>query len=485
MTNSSDQRIGSDGHADVAIIGGGPGGYVAAIRAGQLGAKTVLIEKASLGGTCLNEGCIPTKARLETVEHLSAVRGGLAGYGITVNDFHFDFAAAREHEWAIVQRLVKGVQQLLKGNGVQYLKGTGSFRGPNTVDVEMEDGTRQSLEASKIVIATGSQTVYLPIPGIDGANVIDSRGALFLEEIPKSIVIIGGGVIGVEFAQIFARLGTQVYIVELLPRLIPMEDEDASRLLQQLFNRAGIKSHTNSKVTAIGDDPSGQKTVTFETEQGPMTLTTEKVLVAIGRKPFSEGLNLDSVGVKAERGRIIVDDRMRTSIPHIYAIGDVIGGYLLAHVASTEGEVAVENALGHESRMDYKIVPRAVYTSPEVASVGLTEKEAKEKGYAVKTGRFPFAANSKAMIHGQGVGFVKIVAESKYGEILGATIVGPRASDLISEISMVMKLEGTLDEIIATIHPHPTTSEAIREAALYAEGRPIHTLLAPQPLGVR
>jgi len=457
--------------SDVVIVGGGSAGYVAAIRASQLGGKVILIEKDALGGTCLNRGCIPTKALLHSVEILELLRGGKE-YGVSVGELSIDFTKMMSRKDAVVNTLVTGVQYLMRSNAIEVIKGAGKVISPT--EVEVDSGQQEAVRAARIVLTPGSVPSVVPIPGVDGSGVITSDDALQLSEIPQSLLVIGGGAIGVEFATIFAKLGTRVTIVEMLPQIIPTEDQELSISLRRVLERDGIKIFTSAQVSRIEDDPEGDKLISVVTGEGEQKLTAELVLVAVGRKSNIEGLGLERVGIKTERGSIAVNDRMETNIPGIYAAGDAIGGILLAHVASAEGEVAVENALGKDSVIDYKVVPRCIYTMPEVAAVGLTESQAREEGLNLKVGKFPFTANPRAVILGQPGGFVKVLSDAKSGEIFGIHIFGPQATELISEATLAMKMEATVSEISSTIHAHPTLSEAIRETALDAEGMVVH-----------
>jgi len=456
---------------DVVIVGGGSAGYVAAIRASQLGGKVILIEKDALGGTCLNRGCIPTKALLHSVEILESARRG-KDYGINAGELIIDFTKIMNRKDTVVKTLVTGVRYLMKSNAIEVIKGTGKLISPT--EVEVDGGRKENIKADKIILTPGSVPSVVPIPGVDGSGVITSDDALQLSEIPHSLLVIGGGAIGVEFATIFAKLGTEVIIVEMLPQIIPTEDTELSMSLKRVLERDGIKIFTGAQVSRIEDNPEGNKLISVVTGEGEQKLTAEFVLVAIGRKSNIEGLGLERVGIKTERGSITVNDRMETNIAGIYAAGDAIGGILLAHVASAEGEVAVENALGKKSVIDYRVVPRCIYTMPEVAAVGLTESQAREEGLNLKVGRFPFTANSRALILGQRDGFVKILSDAGSGEIFGIHIFGPQATELISEAALAMKMEATVSEVSSTIHAHPTLSEAIRETALDAEGMVVH-----------
>ena len=454
----------------VVVIGGGPGGYVAAIRAAQLGADVTLIEKDKLGGTCLNVGCIPTKALLYTAEVYRSAKEG-ADCGVIAN-VNLDFNRAQKRKQQIVERLVSGVKGLLAANKVKVIEGIASF--PDSSHIQVVCGLDiQVLAADKVIIATGSVPMMPPIPGIDAKQCIDSTGALGLEKVTKSMLIIGGGVIGVEMATIYSTLGCKAIIVEMMSTILPMIDEEISRMLAAKLKKEGIEIITSAKVESITDGGKNAK-VRIKLQSGEeKNIEVEKVLVSAGRKFNIEALALDKAGIKNERGRIIVDDHMQTNICNIYAIGDCTGGSMLAHVASMQGEIAAENAMGKDTAIDLKTNPSCIYTDPEITCVGLTEKQAKEKKLDVVVGKFPLAANGKTLIMG-GEGMVKVISGKQYGEILGVHIIGPRATDMIAECALAIGMEATLDELIDTIHAHPTVSEAIREAALSAEKRAIH-----------
>jgi dihydrolipoamide dehydrogenase len=455
----------------MAVIGAGIGGYVAALRAAQLGAKVVLIEKDKVGGVCLNWGCIPTKTLLRTVEVLNLAREA-SKYGVAVGEVSLDWAAAQKRKERVVNRLTGGVRLLLERAGVLLLPGTAQFVSPSVLEVTREDGGER-VEATDYVIATGSRAASLSIPGLDTSAALASDDALALDTLPQSILVLGAGPIGVEFATLFRGCGVQVTLVEILPRVLPTIDADLGAEVERELKRAKVKVYTASKVTRVEGRAHGHA-VTVENDSEQIALEVDRILLAVGRRPNVEELGLKSAGVAVEKRGISVDDHMQTNVPHVYAVGDVTGGVLLAHVAMHEGIVAAENALGHERAMNYAAVPSCVFTSPEVATVGLSEEQARQSGYDVQVGKFPFRGNGKALAHGEYDGLVKIVADSEYGQILGVHIVGPHASDLIQEATMALTLEATLDEFDATIHPHPTLTEALAEAALAAQGRALH-----------
>lgn len=456
----------------VVVIGGGPGGYVAAIRAAQLGAKVTLVEKEKVGGTCLNVGCIPTKVLLHTAEMYSEIKEAKK-IGLNVSGVEVDWDALQKRKNYVVRRLVSGVKTLLASNNVELIEGEASIENRKSVLVTKADGTTLKVEADDIIIATGSYPFMPPFEGVGLPGVMDSTGALSLEEIPKSMVIIGGGVIGIEFASLFRSFGCQVTIVEMLPYILPPIDGELRDILKNLLVKSGVKIYTSAKVTSIKQGGEGlQVSVSLNDEE--MVLSSEKVLVAVGRRPSIGGLNLEQAGVQTERGSVVVNDKMETNVEGIYAIGDCTGKIMLAHVASDQGVVAAENIMGHDSKMDYKTVPSCVYTKPELASVGMTEEQAKEKGIDYKVGKFPLIANGKSLIMNETDGMIKIIADSKYGEVLGVHMLGPRATDLITEAALALKLEATVQEIITTVHAHPTVGEAVREAALAVENIAIH-----------
>ena len=463
----------ADTHYTIAIIGAGPGGYVAAIRAAQLGAKVAIVEKQYLGGTCLNVGCIPSKAMLHVAEVKHSLES-LDDLGIHLTSAPtFDMSKAVAFKDKVVKRMTNGVGVLMKGNNVDVYDGLGTVDASRAVTVTKADGSTAQFSADKIILATGSIPLMPPFPGIDGRNVINSDTCWNLPQVPESVICVGGGVIGIELACMFNALGSNVTVVEMLPNVLAPVDEEVRRLLVRILTKRGIAIVTNAKVESLTDEGKLKK-VTASAEKGQQTFTGEYVLMAVSRRANTSGLErLMEQGLDNERGRVRVNERMETNLPGIYAIGDLIHGAGLAHVASMEGEVAVDNALGHVKKMDYNVVPNPIYTFPEVAFVGLTEAQAKEQYPDARVERFPWTAIGKAVAMGDTEGFTKVIL-GKYDEILGAHIIGPDATNLISEYSVAMRGELTADEIIETIHPHPTLSEGLREAVLAAEGRPIH-----------
>jgi dihydrolipoamide dehydrogenase len=457
------------------IIGGGPAGYVGAIRAAQLGANVTLVEKEEVGGTCLNVGCIPTKV-LTSAAHTYSTLKTADRWGLKISGMELDFSQLMKRKQMVVNRLVTGVKSLLKARGVNQVKGTATFLDEKQIEVKTNDGAVQKLEAERFLIATGSIPILLPIPGIESEGVIDSTGALSLSAIPQSMLIIGGGAIGCEFAYIYRSFGAQITIVELLPQILPGEDEEVSVGLRNSLEKSGIKIFTSSKVMEIAPIKDGKSKVTISSSDGETTVEAEKILLSAGRRPNTKDMGLEKIGIKMDRGIILVDDHLRTNIPHIFAAGDCIGNWLLAHVASMEAEIAVENALGEDKKMDYHAVPACIFTHPEIGSVGLNEKQAKEKGMEVKTGKFPMMASGRAQAENEPDGFVKVVVEKNSGKIVGAQILGHRATDLIAELTLAIQMGAKTSDIIDTIHAHPTLSEPIREAVLKAEGRPIHII---------
>lgn len=460
---------------DVVVIGGGPAGYVAAIRASQLGAEVALIEKDKLGGTCLHRGCIPTKTLLRGVELISLVNKA-KNYGINTGEVTVDIAKMMKRKDKIVQMLEIGIHGLMKSNTIEVIKGRGELISATQVEVETERAQKRAIQTKRIILAPGSIPAAVHIPGADSRGVINTDDALKLHQIPESMVIIGGGAIGIEFATIFAKLGVRITLVEMLPQIIPTEDSELALSLEKSLARDGVQIFTGAQAIGIEDKPSGAKLVIVSTGQGERRCETQLVLIATGREPNIEGLGLERIGVATTKDGIKTNEKMETNIAGIYAAGDAAGGILLAHVASAEGMIAAENALGGNSKIDYEVVPRCIYTMPEIGTVGITAKEAERKGLPVKVGIFPLAANSKALILGERGGFIKIVTHAESGEILGFHILGPQATELVAEATLIMHMKGTVHDILSTLHAHPTLYEAIREAALEAQGIPIHNL---------
>ena len=460
---------------DIVIIGGGPAGYVAAIRAAQLGGKVILIEKDALGGTCLNRGCVPSKSLLHSVELFQSMRNA-EQYGIKATDVSIDLAKMQANKNKIVSTLVAGVQSLLAGNKVEVIKGRARLTPSRQVEIDTGQGQKQTIQAKKIILAAGGKPIRLPIPGADSTSgIINAESILDLDYIPKSLLMIGGGVIGVEMATILAKLGCKVSIVEMLPHILPMEDAELTSVLGRALKEDGTQLYEGTKVSSI-EDSEGGKSVTISDGATEKKLEAEVIAIAVGYCPNINELGLNEAGVATDKGAIQVNERMETNVPNIYAAGDAIGGIMLAYVAMEEGVIAAENALGRKSSIDYQAVPRCTFTLPELAGVGLTEEEATAQGYQIQVGKFPFSANGMAAILGERRGLVKIITETKYGQILGVHIIGPRATELIAEATLAMKLEASPQEITATIHAHPTLSEALREAALDVTGETIHFL---------
>lgn len=469
--NSTPNAPGNEEMADVIVIGGGPGGYPAAIRAAQLGGKVVLIERDSLGGTCLNRGCIPTKALIKSTEFaLAAEEAHEMGIELSYNGYNLD--RLRERKNKVVAQLVMGIDFLVKKRKIELLKGHARFVNQNTVEVNLGGSQTVIRKAKKIIIATGSKSSPLKMENADLPAFITSDDALELKSIPKKIVILGAGAIGIEFAFIYRNLGCDVAIA-VRSKILRKLDQDVVAVLDRVMKKRGIKVYNGAQLQKINKAAEGVS-LDFATADGTLTLEADQVLVALGRDPETEGLNLEAAGVKTEKGCIVVNKSMETNVPGIYAIGDVTGGLLLAHVATEEGIVAAENAMGHSALMDYRVVPSCIYGIPELATVGMTEEEAKEAGYQVKTGKFPFNFSGKALAVGAPDGLAKIVADEESGEILGVHIVGERATDLIAEAAIAMKMEATVEEIIATIHAHPTMAETLMEAASAVQNRAIH-----------
>jgi len=460
---------------DVLVIGAGPGGYVAAIRAAQLGKKTAIVEKQWMGGVCLNVGCIPSKALLKNAELAHTLRERSKDFGISFDNLKLDFSAAVKRSRAVSGQLTKGVGFLMKKNKIDVHMGTAVLKKPNLAVVTGADGKVTELSAKNIIVATGASSMVPPAWKVDGKKIVTYLEAILQETQPKKVIIIGAGAIGVEFATVWSSYGTEVTIVEMLPHLVPLEDEEVSTELEKAFKKRGINVLTGHKVESVEATATGAKVVVSAGAE-KKTLEADQVMVAIGFRPNSKGLGLEEVGVKLnERGFIEIDDRMATNVPGIWAIGDVTGKLMLAHVGSAQGVVAAEHIAGHETVvLDYEMMPRATYCQPQVASFGITEKQAKERGVQVKVGRFPFTANGKALGLGEGTGWVKIVTDEKYGEILGASMIGPEVTELLPELTLAHMMELTPHEIARNVHAHPTLSEVLMEAAEGAVGTPIN-----------
>ncbi len=459
---------------DVVIIGSGPGGYVGAIRAGQLGLKTAIIEKDKrLGGTCLHRGCIPTKSLLWTAELFHHVKEA-GDFGVDVSSATINWAKAMQHKSKVVTKGANGIDFLMKKNKVTVFKGHGRISGKGKVEVTAEDGSKQVLDAKNIIIATGSVPKSLPNVPVDHKRVMNSDSILEIDRIPKSIIVLGAGAVGCEFASVFNHVGSKTSIVEYLPALLPIEDADISKELEKIFKRRGIDVHTGSAVEKVEHTADGVR-VTMKVGSETKTLEAELLLSAVGRAPVTDDVGLQLTSIKPERGYIKVDSMMRTTEPNVYAVGDVIPTPMLAHMASAECVVAVEHIAGKNPQpINYNLTPSATYCYPEVASVGLTEKKAKEAGYEVKTSIAPFGAVTKSAISNESIGFIKVVADKKYDEVLGVHLIGPHATELLAEACVAMKLEITTEELANTIHAHPTLSEIMHEGAEATLGHPRH-----------
>ncbi len=460
--------------SDIAIIGGGPGGYSAAIHARQRGLQIVLIEKDSIGGTCLNRGCIPTKILLRSVELFGLLQKA-NDFGIEPAEVRVNFGKIAERKDTVVKKMVSSFKTLLTSHGVKIIKGEGRLASPRQVDVSCPDGKTESVSAGNIILAPGSAPAAVSIAGARSRNVLDSDGILQLTTLPKSLAVIGGGVIGLEFATIFAGLGSQVTVIEAKPSILSTEDEEVVDILRRALKKNGVSIHEETTVTEISDTAGG-KTVSYETGGTRTSVAAELVLIAVGRQPSTESLGLDNVPIDTDKGWIKVGSSLETSQPGIYAIGDATGCQQLAHVAFAQAEVAVDSIAGGKTAMRYDLIPRAIYTLPELAAVGLTEQQAREKADNVVTGRFPLIANGRALTMGETQGLVKVMSQKNTGEILGIHICGLGATELIAEAVAVMQMKGTTDDIGRMIHAHPTLSEAVREAALDTAGMAVHIL---------
>ncbi|MCR5808397.1 MAG: dihydrolipoyl dehydrogenase [Clostridiales bacterium] len=457
---------------DIAVLGGGPGGYVAAIRGAQLGKKVALVEARELGGTCLNRGCIPTKALLHCAEVFEQTENA-AAFGINAADVAFDYEKMAAFKTATVDKLVSGIGGLEKAHGVKVINGFGRLTDNHHMTVALKDGEEASFSYDKLILATGSSPARPPIEGINGQNVVTSDDILSMTELPESFVIIGGGVIGIEFATLFATLGRPVTVIEMMPSILPGVDPDVVRTALRVLKKKKVAVINNAKVTKIeGGDT---VTVTYELNGAEKTASGACCVVSVGRKAETRGLGLEEIGVEFNRNFIVIDDRCRTNIENIYAIGDITGKIQLAHVASAQGLIAAANAAGHDEIMDYSVVPSCIYTSPEIAFVGLSEEKAKAMGIEYKLGTFNVAGNGRAMVMGENLGLVKLISDME-GKLIGAQLMCPRATDMIAELAAVIKLGGSVKDVADTIHAHPTISESVMEAAHDWEGLCCHAL---------
>ena len=458
---------------DLIVLGSGPGGYVAAIRASQLGLKVAIIERESLGGICLNWGCIPTKALLKSAQVFEYINHA-ADYGITTSGAEADFGAVIKRSRGVADGMSKGVQFLMKKNKIEVIMGTGTVKPGNKIEVKGADGVSKEYTGTSIIIATGGRSKELPNLKQDGKKIIGYRQAMVLPEQPKSMVVVGSGAIGVEFAYFYATMGTKVTVVEFMENMVPVEDEDVSKQLLRSFKKAGIDVMLSSSVESVDTSGTGCK-VQIKTASGMQTIECDIVLSAAGVVANIENIGLEATGIKTEKGKVVVDEFYNTSVKGYYAIGDIVSGQALAHVASAEGIICVEKIAGHKPEpLDYNNIPGCTYCSPEISSVGYTEKAAKAAGYELKIGKFPFSASGKASASGAKDGFVKLISDAKYGELLGAHMIGNNVTEMIAEIVVARKLETTGHEMIKSVHPHPTMSEAIMEAAADAYGEVIH-----------
>jgi dihydrolipoamide dehydrogenase len=462
---------------EVLIIGGGPGGYVAAIRAAQLGLSTVCVERDStLGGTCVNVGCIPSKAMLESSHHYEFARERASTHGVMLAEVGLDLGVMQKRKTSVVAQNTRGIEFLFKKNGITWAKGSATLEAGNVVEVRgaPPENKITSYKPKSVIVATGSVPIALPFLPFDEDRVLSNIGALALAEVPKRLLVIGGGVIGVELGSVWRRLGAKVTIVELLPSILAGYDAELAREAEKTFRKQGLDIRTSTKVTGARRE-GDRMLIDVEKDGAKETLEADRVLVSVGRKPSLSGIDAKALGLAlGPRGEIVVDNQMRTNLPGVFAIGDVVGGLLLAHKAEDEGIVAVEVIAGQRSHMHYNAMPAIVYTTPEVASVGLTEEQAKESGRAYKVGSFPYTANARARTAGDATGFVKLIADAETDALLGAHIIGPTASELLAELTLTMEFGGSSEDIALTVHPHPTLSETTREAALAVLGRAIH-----------
>jgi dihydrolipoamide dehydrogenase len=460
---------------DVLVLGGGPGGYVASIRCAQLGLSTVCVEKdKTLGGTCVNVGCIPSKAMLQSSEHYEFLRKHAADHGLIVGDVRVDLARMLKRKDDVVGQNTKGLEFLFKKNKITWAKGVGTLERNNVVSVKGEDGNTTTYQARNVVIATGSEPIALPSLEFDEERVLSNVGALRIPEVPKHLIVIGGGVIGLELGSVWRRLGAKVTVVELFPTILPGMDADVIKEMDRVLRKQGMEIRTDTRVVG-GKREADRVRIEVEHSGKPETLEGDYVLVSVGRRPTLTGVDAKALGIATgRRGEIVVDDQMRTNVPNVFAIGDAIGGKLLAHKAEEEGVVAAEVIAGKPARMHYRSIPSVVYTWPEVASVGLTEEEVKQGGSEYRAGKFPFSANGRARTMGESSGFVKFIADAKTDALLGAHLVGPNVSELVAEVVMAFEFDGSSEDIGIAVHAHPTLAETVKEAALGVLGRSIH-----------
>ncbi len=460
---------------DLCVIGAGPGGYVCAIRAAQLGLRTALVEKdAALGGTCLNVGCIPSKALLESSELFHAARSKLAAHGVQVGSVSLDLAAMQARKARIVKELTDGIAGLMKKNKVSVLRGRGELVGPTRVAVTGPEGAREELEARAICLATGSVPIALPFLPFDGKRVVDSTGALDFDTVPTHLCVIGAGAVGLELGSVWRRLGAQVTVVEMMPQIVPFADGQMAKTLQRALKEQGLELKLKTKVASAVVDAEGVTLTLVDAKDARSELRCDRVLCAVGRRPLTEGLGLERVGVEREGARVKVDASLRTSVPSIYAVGDLVQGPMLAHKAEEEGVAVAELVAGKPGHVSYESIPNIVYTHPELAAVGLSEEQAKERGLEYRLGRFLFRANGRAKSLGEEEGMVKIIADAKTDRLLGVHIVGPRASEMIAEAVVAFELHASAEDLARTVHAHPTLSEIVKEAALAVDGRALH-----------
>jgi dihydrolipoamide dehydrogenase len=461
---------------DAVVIGGGPGGYVCAIRLGQLKQKVLCVEKDEVGGVCLNWGCVPSKALISASHTYEKAKNG-SGMGLMVEGIRIDVPKMQEWKGGIVKKLTSGVRGLLKGNGAELLAGTARITGPHTVEITTREGSKEVVEAKSIVVATGSSTIELPTFKFDGKQIIGAKEAVSLQQVPKRMLIIGGGVIGLELGCVYQKFGAEITVVEATPGLLPGVDPDLTAVVERKLVKHGAKILKSTKAAGYEKNGDGSLSVKLDLGDGKYdTAISDCVLVAVGMRPNGMGLGLEEIGVKVERGFVPTDNVGRTNVPHVFAIGDVSGNPMLAHKASKEGEVVAEIIAGHKAAKDWVSIPAAIFTDPEIAIAGVSETQAKEKGMDVRVGKFPFSALGRAMAVAETEGFIKVVADRKTHELLGVHIVGPEASDLISEGALALEMHAFLEDMGLTIHPHPTLGEGMMEAALHGLGQAVHIM---------